>query len=67
MENTLCTVTGRNWTVTYVYLLAVYGEYLKYSYLQIMGSKLCAVTGRIWREPYVHLPAETGQYFMYSY
>jgi len=53
MENNLCTVTASTWKVPYVQLLAVYGQYLIYSYLQYMDSN------------FVQLLTVFGQYLIY--
>ena len=55
MDSTLCTVTGCIWTVPYVQLPVVYGQYLMYSHRKYMDSTLCTVT------------VVYGQYLMYSY
>jgi len=62
MDSTLCTVTGSIWTLPYVQLPALSGQYLMYSYLQYIDSNLCKVTCSIWTVTYVQLPAVSGPY-----
>ena len=55
------------WTVPYIQLPTVSGQYLIHIYLQYLYSTLCTVTGSIWTVPYLQLPALSGVYLMYIY